>query len=534
MADRNLNFSPDVTNVTPELPDNSIINAVSGIADNIAEQSAQTKALASIAATQVKFRQLDSQFRLQYAADPTNPQGLKDLTAQRQAFVNETATNVPAMTQRAYTEKSIDLGASSDASNALWTTHQQVRNTVSNMQATRVTYLNEANSSGRDFAASGNVDLSTALNYLGANQSIQDFANPVLGADKTAAFLKTFNSDYVKSFVAGVAEISPQRAAALLDDPNIKDHFSTQDRGDMVDLIARTQKQQVLAKNLQTTNGDAGLSDIVNNSDTNYFEKRAAIDTLDMQGSISSKAASAARRVIKSSDNLDTITDTPVMADIINKTYDLNANKNKPSDYLMGVQDLHQQILEKQASGELTAQDANKLAKTVTNLTSAKLADATTSAGHQFRAANDQFKALPPEYRGDATRQLFYASFGQNMTPDQLSNQANVIIDKINQSRRSDALSTVSRIGSDDTFLKSLGYTQEQVAIAAKNKGISPQAVVQALRGKYAKTTKRARPVARVGAPVDEPSENLSPSGIKLDGLPPELQTMPELQDEDQ
>lgn len=533
MAERDLNFSPTVTAVTPELPDNSIINAVSGIADNIAEQSAQTKALASIAATQVKFRQLDSQFRLQYAADPTNPQGLKDLTAQRQAFVNETSTNVPAMTQRAYTDKAIDLGASSDASNALWTTHQQVRNTVSNMQATRVTYLNEANNSGRDFATSGNVDLSTALNYLGANQSIQDFANPVLGADKTAAFLKTFNSDYVKSFVAGVAEISPKRAAALLDDPNIKEHFTTQDRGDMVDLIARTQKQQILAKNLETTNGDAGLTDIVN-SDTSYFEKRAAIDKLDMQGAISSKAASAARRVIKSSDNLDTITDTPVMADIINKTYDLNANKNKPSDYLMGVQDIHQQILEKQASGELTAQDANKLSKSVSNLTSAKLADATNSAGHQFRSANDRFKALPPEYRGDATRQLFYASFGKNMTDQQLANNADQIIDKINQTRRSDALSTVSRISSDETFLNSLGYTQEQVAIAAKNKGITPQAVVQALRGKYTKSHKRAAKVMNVAPMEDNTDTSTPPAGIKLDALPPEIQVMPELQDEDQ
>lgn len=532
MADRNLNFSPDVTNVTPELPDNSIISGVSAIAENIAEQSATTKALAATAATQVKFRQLDSEFRLQYASDPTNALGLKNLTASRQAFVNENAQNVPAMTQRAYTDKAIELGQASDASNTLWTTHQQVRNTVNNMQSARVTYLNEANNSGRDFATSGNVDLSSALNYLGANQSIQEFANPVLGADKTAAFLKTFNSDYVKSFVAGVAEISPKQAAALLDDPNIKDHFSTQDRGDMVDLIARTQKQNALANNLKTTNGDAGLTDIVNNPDTNYFEKRAAIDTLDMQGSISSKAASAARRVIKSSDNLDTITDTPVMADIINKTYDLNANKNKPSDYLMGVQDLHQQILEKQASGELTAQDANKLSKSVSNLTSAKLADATNSAGHQFRSANDQFKALPPEYRGDATRQLFYASFGQKMTDQQLSNQANVIIDKINQSRRADALSTVSRIGSDDTFLKSLGYTQEQVAVAAKNKGMTPQAVISALRGKYTKTSKRARPVANV-APEDN-TDTGSPAGIKLDGLPPEIQTMPELQDNEE
>ena len=391
-----------------------------------------------------------------------------------------------------------------------------VRNAANNLQTGAQTYYDQANSAGRDFGTNGG-DINDALNYAHANQSLHQFADPVIGADRAGEFMKDFNTNYVKSFVAGVAENNPQQAAALLQEPAIAQHFTTQDIGDMGQLIEKTQKQQKLIQSIQTTKNDGALTDIVNDPNTSFYEKRVAIDKMDMEGTVSSKAASSARRVLTSQNDLDSQTDTPAMADVINKIYDLNANaSSKPDDYLTGVRAVQNQVLELQANNQLTAKDAGNLNKEITNLTSSKLASATNTAGNEFYDANQSFNVLPPEYRGQATRALFYATNGQNMTPEQIKTQAGGVIDQINAQRRTQALTTVSRIGSDDTLLKATGYSRSDVAETAQKYGISPDEVIQNLRAKYA-----ARPGS---APVNKARAMSNPEnsdGISISGPSP-------------
>lgn len=519
---RDLNFSPTVTNVTPLEPDTgTITNTIAAIGDKLAEQSSQSKLILNSANAQVGFKQLDAKFRQDYASDPTNPQGLSDLKAARQQLVTSLGTNVPTLVMRDFTNKTIELGEQSDAANELWAGKQQARNTVSNLQTSQETYWHAASTDGRAFGASNDMDLSTALNYVQANKTLSDGATPIIGSEKTGALLKNFNINYVKSFVAGVAEQNPQKAAALLNDDNIKQHFTAQDIGDMNDLIKRTQRQQQLNQSLQVVQGQSALPDLVNDPGTTYFEKRAAIDQLDMQGAISPKAAASARRVIKSSTDLDSQTDTPVMADIIKKVYDLNENSSlKQSEYLNGVKDLQENVMQMQDAGQLTGGDATKLNKEISTLTQKRMADATKSVGYQFGSANKQFDALPPQYRGQATRQLFYSSYGQNLSQDQLNNNASQIVDSINKQRRDDALSIIARTTNDDVFLQATGYTRADVAATAQKRGLSPEQVIQALRSKY--TKKQARPGrASRTAPEDGPEGTPAPDGIRLSEPPP-------------
>lgn len=518
MANRPDNFSPTVTDVVPENPDTgTLTHTIMAVGAQIADASAQTKALKAVADTQVGFSALDRKFRQEYADDPTNPEGIKNLQAQRKALTTDIGKNVPTYVMRDYTQKALELSSQSTASNEVWTTHQQVRNTVNNLATTQKTYLLQANQAGQSFGESGG-DITDAMNYMQANQSIRQFAEPVLGKDKVDKALGQFNTNYVKSFVAGVAEKHPDQAAALLEDPNLQAHFSTQDRGDMIDLINRTKKQQDMAQQLQTVKQQSQLPDIVNNPEVSYFEKRAEIDRLDMQGSITPKAAAAARRVIKSSEDLDSQTDTPAMADTINKIYDLNENTGlKQSEYLNGVKSLQENVLAMQDSGQLTGQDAVKLNKEISTLTQKRMSEATKAVGYKFGSANKKFDTLPPEYRGQATRQLFYASQGQDLTPQQLSSQADGIIDVINKKRRADALSIVSRTTNDDVFLQVTGYTRADVATTAQKRGLSQDQVIQALRDKYAK--KRGKTVTKV-APADDTS---NASGISINApAPPE------------
>lgn len=520
MANRPDNFSPTVTTETPLEPDTSTLtNAVFSIGDGLAQASAQTKALQATAQTSNQFRTLDQQFRQQYADDPTNQKGLQDLQAARQKIVDQNSSNVPTIAQRDYTNKTIELGQQSDVSNELWAGKQQARNVVNNLNTAQNSYYLQANADGRNFAANGGGDINDALSFVQANATMQQFANPVIGADKTGKLLDNFNSNYVKSFVAGVAESQPALAASLLQDPNIKQHFTTQDLDDMGDVIKKTQRAQNLSQQLSVSDNDAKLPTIINDPNTSYFEKRSAIDQMDAAGQISTKAAASARRVIKSNNDLDSQTDTGQMSEVIKETYDLNANSKMDADtYLTGVRDIQQKILDLQATNQLTGGDAKKLTDQVTQLTNKRMSDATRTAGTDFGDANDKFNTLPPEYRGDATRALFYSQYNQNMTPQQISNQADKIIDDINVKRRAQALSIVSQTANDDVFLQAAGYTRAQVADTAANRNLSQAQVISALRAKYAVKPKHG---LNKMAPAQDEENNSTSGGIHLNGPNP-------------
>lgn len=522
MANRPDDFSPNVTSVVTKDANQSDISqletGLASIGNQLAEASANTKALQATAATQSAYRDLDTKFRQKYADDPTNAEGLKELQEARQDVSSSLSENVPSMSTRAYQNKAIELGQASDASNALWAGKQQAQNAVKNISTSKNSFLMGAQANGIALA-SGQLDISGALNYMQAETSMRQFAEPVIGKDKTDYLLKSFRTDYAKTVVASVAETNPQMAAKILDDPAVTQHFTTQERGDMTDLIKRTQRQHDLNQQLQTVQQTSKLPDIVNDDKMSYVEKRARIDELDMQGAISSKAASSARRVIKSAEDLDSQTDTPVMADIIKRTYDLNENTSlKQQDYLKGVNELQDEILQSQDAGKLTGQDATKLNKQLSELTQKRVADATKAVGNRFGEVNKKFDVLPPQFRGDATRQLFYGSTGQNLTPQQLSNQADTIIDGINKQRRQQALGVVARTTNDDVFLQATGYTRDQVNETAKNRGIAPAQVIQALRDKY--TAKNARPSKLLRAAPRNDDEAETP-GIILNGPNP-------------
>lgn len=509
MAQRDLNFTPNVNEVVADKTTALDLPAeVAQIGATIADQSAQSKLLAQTAQAHVAFKQLDTEFRLKYADDPTNADGLKDLAEKRASIADDLGSNIPLLYGRQWQNKTIELGTQSDVSNELWAGNQQRINTVQNVNGAIKTYLDSANKDGATFGASDATDLSGAMNFLTSRAQIEQFGTPTLGAPKTGELLKSYNKDYVKSFLSGVAETSPAKATELINSPEINQHFTTEEKGDMIDQIARVQRQQKLQKQLTTTMNDTGLTDVVNDENTTYYEKRANIDRLELEGNISPTAASKARRVIKSTADLNSQTDTPVMAEIINQIYDLNANSaSNASDYLHGVQNVQEKILEKQANGDLTAPDAGKLNKQLVTLTNKRISDATQQVGNEFYDANQKFNVLPPEYRGEATRQLFYATDGKSYTKEQSITQAQTIIDGINQKRRAQALTTVNNAAANDAkFLKSIKASPADITETARKHHITEAEVMRQLRMHTANKAARAAGVSQIGADAGAPA----------------------------
>lgn len=526
MANRDLDFSPQVTNVVPEQPQDGLLTAGLDVLNNIGQASASAKALSAASQTSLAFRQLDQQYRTTYAGDPNSPEGAAFLANGRKEITDSLSANVPSIAMLDYQKQAVELGKASDASNTLWGTRQLVTNARADIQTSYQTNLSQASMDGRQFASSGSPasEVEGALHYAQLSQQMMTFAGPVIGNDRAALYLKNFQQDYTKTFVSSVAETNPQMAYSLLQQPGIADKFRPQDIDDMEQLIARTTKAQALIKSGQITKSDSGLMDIVNDPQSSYYEKRASIDQMDMEGSITPKAASAARRVLNSSKDLDAQTDTPKMAEVINQAYDLNSQSNMdPSSYLMGVRNLQTQVMNMQADGTLTAQDAHKLQNQVTNLTNARLASATQSAGNDFYEANQKFMVLPPENRAQATRALFYLGQGQNWTQDQYAQHAQQVIDTVNQQRRTNALNTVSGINamSDADFIKSIPNASAQsITETAKKYGMTEQQVIQQLRQNAAGkiNAQRRKTITRVAPRADEPDTT---NGIRLDAPAP-------------
>lgn len=498
----NRDFDPDVptVTVTPKNVQTDLLMGISEIGAKAAEASEQSKLLMYGAQAHAAFKGVDAQYRMQFADNPGSTEAQAWLAEQRQQISDKLGGNISTFYQRQWTSKITELGSQSDISNEMWGVHQNYRNTVNNTNVAMKTYLDVGNKDGQAYGQSEATDGGNIMNFLTARQSLTDAAAPLIGADKAGAMLKNFDTDYAKSFVAGVAESNPQKALSLLSMPEVNQHFTTQDRDDMIQVIHRTQKAQQMAQSMSLTVNDSKLADLVNDSSTTYYEKRAQLDQLDMQGAITPTAAAKARRVIKSSEDLETQTDTPAMAGIVNQIYDLNANAaTNGDDYLRGVRNVQNQILDMQGNGSLTARDAIKLQNQVRTLTSAKLSSATQSVGLEFYDANKKFDVLPPEFRGDATRQLFYAQDGKSLTPQQIQSTAMGIIDNINSQRRSSAQQAIKTVSESDTeMLRAINATMEDVKETATLHHVSTDEVLRQIRSARLAKMDKSRP-AKVG-----------------------------------
>jgi hypothetical protein len=225
MAQRNLNFTPEVTNVVPENIDTTM-SAIASVGAELAEQSAKAKMLAASAQVQTEFKKLDSQYRLQYADDPTNADGMRALSEQRQQVVDTYGEGIPLLWKRQWNMQATDIAQQSSLQNDLWGVEQQRTNVVKNINDSMNTYLMSAQIDGAAFGKDNKAVLSGSLNYLDARGRLEETGTPVIGAQKTRELLENFDSDYVKTFVSGVVESNPQRGLELLDRPEIKDTFT--------------------------------------------------------------------------------------------------------------------------------------------------------------------------------------------------------------------------------------------------------------------------------------------------------------------
>jgi len=251
---------------------------------------------------------------------------------------------------------------------------------------------------------------------------------------------------------------------------------------------------------LAYSNGSSTAIDLVNNIEGTTLQKILEIDKLEASGQIRTKTATMARRVLKSQEAVDAVTNTEVMADMVQRVYDLNSIADtNAKDYLVGINNIKDEILELQANGELNSQDVEAINKQISTLTSAKLSTASQEVGRDFRSSTKRFEAeLPPQYRGEAIRNLFYRTNGkEDISREEYDKYTNEIIDNIKNQTRQKALEKtqeIIKLKPDEDF-KTMSFlattknpqtgkqfTIDDVRQTAKETGMTEQAVLDYLK----------------------------------------------------
>lgn len=484
MANRNtINFR-EVTQVVADQSGNIDLQGVLDIGSEIMRQNQEAAINENLSKVQLDLNSLQSKYQTDFEADPSS--GIKEYKKQRQSMFDAYGENISPFFRKTWNDNVRKIAQQNDLTQQAWAIKQTKVNTVGAINRSMKNNFLQANIDGQNFAGSNDTEISAYLNFENSKRGLIEWGTKNLGQKTTEDMLQNYENDYLKSFISGVADKNPQKAAKLIEDKAIKARFSSDEIDTFENVIRKNVKRKQLGTLFEEINNEDQAADIVSSPDGDYYTKRLQIDTLEMQGKISTSTAEKSRRVLTSQKNVDNLTNSDTMADIVNQMYDLNAVADTNSeDYLIGVRNVRDRILSEQASGKLKPDDAKKLNSQLRTLTSQKTSQATQNAAMGFYDSNQKFTALPPEYRGAATRELFYRAQGKDFTPQQYDAEANKIIDNIKSGIRSETVKRLNNINTpDDSYLKTLGYTMDDVRETAKIYGLTEQQVIQRLKAK--------------------------------------------------
>lgn len=481
MAQRDINNFREVTQVVAKNP-NTLLSAGAEIGAEIMRQGQEAKINENLSKAQIDLSALETKYQTDFESDPLG--GMEEYKQNRQAIFDNLGEQISPLYRKYWNDASRKITLQNDATQQGWALKQTRVNTVKAINQSMKNNFLQANIDGQKFGTSDESEIGAYINFENSKSALSAWGNKNVGETTTTSMLSDYGKDYVKSFISGVADSNPEKAAQLLASDQIKGMFKSDEIDTMENVVRKSAKRKEIGSLWDEMQNEDKATEIVSAEEGDYFSKRLEIDTMEMKGQISTTTAEKARRVLTSQKNVDNVTSTPAMAEIVNQMYDLNAVADTSSeDYLNGVQNIRNRILTDQEKGKLTPQDAQKLNGQLRTLTAQRTAQATQSVAMGFYESNQKFNNLPPEYRGEATRQLFYKSQGQDFTPEQFDAEANKIVDNINKGIRQETVKRLDKINApDEDFLKSIGASVDDVKETAKIYGISEQEVIQRLK----------------------------------------------------
>lgn len=227
MANRDLtNFRTVIQQVAKQ--PNQLATAGAQLAEGIIRQGEEAKLTEATSQAQLDLSALQSQYQIDNEGDPMG--GIQKYKQDRQKIFDTIGKNVSPLYRRQWEDNSRQISTRNDATQTTWALKQTRANTVAHVNNTMKNSFKQAGSDGQAFGNSDETELDAFVNFGTSMQNLQKFGEDNLGEVTTAGMMETYEEDYVKSFISGVSETNPLKAAALLDNEEVKSRFSDQDQ----------------------------------------------------------------------------------------------------------------------------------------------------------------------------------------------------------------------------------------------------------------------------------------------------------------
>lgn len=221
MANRDLTNFREVQRVIAE-PTSDLVPTVAKLGQDIIRQSQEAKIVENMSAAQLDLNRLTNEFQTQYEGDPFNEQGIKEFREKRAAVLEGYGSNISPMFGRAWKENASRLANQNDLMTQSWGYKQAAVNTKNSIGKSMQNYLNQAALDGETFGADGADNIDTFLNYAQAREQLDSFGGKYLGEESVKALTDSFEQDWAKTFISGVAKENPVKALRLMENEAVK------------------------------------------------------------------------------------------------------------------------------------------------------------------------------------------------------------------------------------------------------------------------------------------------------------------------
>jgi len=476
----------NIQEVVKQTPD--VAGALLPAVNKIHQASQETKIGNSLTQAQLEINGITNQYRIDNEADPMA--NIKDYNTQVQDVFKKHGKGIGALYKGQWANKANALISQTKVNTDVWSIGQNTKNAVNNLNEAMEGQFQLSYIDGQNFATGDESDFASLLKFEQSRDELQKTTSKFLGTETTKGIMENYEKDYMKSFISGAIESDPELGVKLLEDErtNILDSEEKKE----LEKTAQVRTKELVLDSLKVETGnESSLMDTVNNPEATIYDKKVAIDKMFINGLVSDSFTKKYKKILDSTQAVDGNTVDGVMADILLRTNDLNAIADlNQEDYLIGVRNIREEIMTAQATGKLSPDDAKKLNRQITTLTTTKLSGATSNIAWNFTVASDMFdEQLPPEFRGTAVRKLFYETGTQELTQEQYGERATKIIDNINFKRREDTIKRVDEIKNkqaNEILDKGEIVTRHFDSVDAVNKANLPSGTVVIINGRKA------------------------------------------------
>lgn len=222
VANRDLTNFRTVTQQVVENP-NGLINAGAEITQQILVQRQEAKITQGISEVGLELGKLENQYRIDFEHDPMG--GLDKFKNDRQAIFDKYGDNVSPLFRKQWNDQTRQIATRNDAVQQAWGLKQSRINTIDSVNDTMKNNFRQAMNDGQSFGLSDETEIEAFVNYGTAMENIEQFAAKNLGRETAEGMMETYEEDYLKSFISGVAETNPHKGLKLLNDENVKNGF---------------------------------------------------------------------------------------------------------------------------------------------------------------------------------------------------------------------------------------------------------------------------------------------------------------------